>query len=116
MSDASKKPEHLLEGLQELRDIYLEILQVEAKLVNMEQMHPAAARLREVITRALDELEEAYAEARADPAFEKELAYWLADYAGAAHADAGRHQGHQRPGRFATLRKLISLDRINPSG
>jgi len=52
------KPEAALDELQELRDIYLEILRVEARLVNMEQKHPATARLREVITKALDELED----------------------------------------------------------
>jgi hypothetical protein len=58
MSDKPKKPATVLEELQELRDIYLEILRVEARLVNMEQKHPAAARLREVISKALDELED----------------------------------------------------------
>jgi len=58
MVDTSGKTSDVLSELQELRDIYLEILQVEARLVNMEQKHPAAARLREVITKALDELED----------------------------------------------------------
>ena len=59
MSERSTKPTSIvLQELQELRDIYLEILNVEAKLVNMEQKHPAAARLRTVITRALAELED----------------------------------------------------------
>ncbi len=58
MSEGSAKPTVVLQELQELRDIYLEILNVEAKLVNMEQKHPAAVRLREVITRALAELED----------------------------------------------------------
>ena len=58
MSEKPKKSTMVLEELQELRDIYLEILRVEARLVDMEQKHPAAMRLREVITRALDELED----------------------------------------------------------
>ena len=58
MSEKPKKTTTVVEELQELRDIYLEILRVEARLVNMEQKHPAAMRLREVITRALDELED----------------------------------------------------------
>ena len=58
MSEGPTKPTVVLQELQELRDIYLEILNVEAKLVNMEQKHPAAVRLREVITRALAELED----------------------------------------------------------
>lgn len=58
MPDKPKKSTMMIEELQELRDIYLEILRVEARLVSMEQKHPAAARLREVITRALDELED----------------------------------------------------------
>ena len=58
MPDSKKRTTVVLQELQELRDIYLEILQVEARLVNMEQKHPAAVRLREVITKALDELED----------------------------------------------------------
>jgi hypothetical protein len=58
MSEKSKKSTTVVEELQELRDIYLQILSVEAKLVSMEQKHPAAARLREVITQALNELED----------------------------------------------------------
>lgn len=58
MPDSKKRTTAVLQELQELRDIYLEILQVEARLVNMEQKHPAAVRLREVITKALDELED----------------------------------------------------------
>ncbi len=58
MPDGKKRTTLVMQELQELRDIYLEILQVEARLVNMEQKHPAAVRLREVITKALDELED----------------------------------------------------------
>ena len=58
MSEKPKKTTMVVEELQELRDIYLEILRVEARLVNMEQKHPAAMRLREVLTRALGELED----------------------------------------------------------
>ena len=57
-SEQPEKAVAVLVELQELRDIYLEILRVEARLVNMEQKHAAAVRLREVISRALDELED----------------------------------------------------------
>lgn len=52
------RPENVLHEIQELRDIYLEILRIEARLVNMEQKHPATARIRDVISKALDELED----------------------------------------------------------
>jgi len=58
MARKSEKPGKMFAELQELRDIYLEILRVEARLVNMEQKHPAAARFRDVISRALGELED----------------------------------------------------------
>jgi tryptophan synthase beta chain len=52
----------------------------------------------ETLMRALDELEDAYAQAQADPTFQEELDYWLKDYVGRPNplylaANMGRKYG-----------------------